>query len=203
MKTYIVLALLVCSVFTLTDVQEVEAELPTEFQVETTESALQYYYDFLKGVFLDKSSLAYPPVYRQCDKRWGSDYMGDKTICQVGCLMSSMSMALAGLGRTINGETVNPGNFNQWLRENDGYNGNLFRWSRMHAGFNLKYLGKKEGGDHDVDKDHLTIINVHDGSHWVYVVSKSGSTYEVVDSAFPTSTYESSEVVRAATLQIL
>ncbi|CAI2375575.1 unnamed protein product [Moneuplotes crassus] len=203
MKTYIILALLVCSAFTLPELQNVEAELPTELQVETTESALQYYYNFLKGVFLDKSSLMTPPLYKQCNSEWGSNYMGSKTVCQVGCLMSSMSMALAGLGKTINGQTVNPGNFNQWLRDHHGYSGNLFVWGAAESPFSLKYQGQKEGGSHAVDSKHITILNVHNGGHWVLAVSSTGSSYQVLDPGYQTSTYKNSEVVRAATYQIL
>ena len=36
------------------------------------------------------------PLYKQCDSRWGSDIIVSKTVCQVGCLMSSISMGLAG-----------------------------------------------------------------------------------------------------------
>jgi hypothetical protein len=35
--------------------------------------------------------------------------------------MTSLSMALAGKGFTIDGAPVNPKTFNQWLKQNDGY----------------------------------------------------------------------------------
>jgi len=45
------------------------------------------------------------PLYKQCDSRWGSHRIGSssKTICQVGCLMSSVSMVLDGIGAKIDG----------------------------------------------------------------------------------------------------
>jgi len=49
------------------------------------------------------------PLYTQCNASWGGDPMGTNgpgersTICGEGCAMSSLSMALAGLGITING----------------------------------------------------------------------------------------------------
>jgi len=38
------------------------------------------------------------PLYKQCDSRWGNQLMQTQTICAVGCLMSSTSMAIAGEG---------------------------------------------------------------------------------------------------------
>ena len=81
------------------------------------------------------------PLYKQCDPRWGSDLMVNNTVCRVGCLMSSVSMALAGHAVPINltdttaahaahGDVVtgfidaNPGTLNQWLRQNRGYTPN-------------------------------------------------------------------------------
>jgi len=34
------------------------------------------------------------PTFKQCDDRWGSNYLGvggGETVCQAGCLMSSVS----------------------------------------------------------------------------------------------------------------
>jgi hypothetical protein len=59
-------------------------------------------------------STAYP-LFTQCDVRWKNDIMGTKTICAVGCLMSSVSMVLNDCGKTINGGTANPKSLNQWL----------------------------------------------------------------------------------------
>lgn len=41
------------------------------------------------------------PLYKQCDPRWGGDIIESTTVCKVGCLMSSVSMALAGKNITI------------------------------------------------------------------------------------------------------
>lgn len=46
----------------------------------------------------------YPQLYKQCDLAWGNDLIGqelDVTICDVGCLMSSTSMALVHNNITI------------------------------------------------------------------------------------------------------
>ena len=48
----------------------------------------------------------------------------DKTICQVGCLMSSITMGL-NAGYT-------PGTMNKWLTENNGYdNGDDLIWGAL------------------------------------------------------------------------
>jgi|SaaInlStandDraft_6_1057023.scaffolds.fasta_scaffold57087_1 hypothetical protein len=61
------------------------------------------------------------PLYKQCDPKWGKDVIVHETICEVGCLMSSISMSLAGNGITINGSRANPGSLNKWLQEHNGY----------------------------------------------------------------------------------
>jgi hypothetical protein len=57
----------------------------------------------------------------QCDPRWGNNMMVDLTICDVGCLMSSTSMALAQKNISITGAAADPGTFNSWLRTHNGY----------------------------------------------------------------------------------
>ena len=66
------------------------------------------------------------PLFGQCDEKWADDMMGNKTICDVGCLMSSTAMALVGCDiPIIDGERKDivstPKTLNQWLRHNDGY----------------------------------------------------------------------------------
>jgi len=64
------------------------------------------------------------PLYKQCDSRWGSDKIDTDTVCQVGCLMSSTSMAIGGHRITVEGKTSDPGTLNAWLRGHAGYTGN-------------------------------------------------------------------------------
>jgi hypothetical protein len=47
------------------------------------------------------------PFYLQCDPKWGTQLMGgNATICQQGCAMSCVSMALAGKGISLWGNTT-------------------------------------------------------------------------------------------------
>ena len=50
----------------------------------------------------------------------GNDTSYD-TICIQGCAMSSVSMMLNGKGYNIDGQEINPGTLNEWLRTNHGY----------------------------------------------------------------------------------
>lgn len=63
------------------------------------------------------------PLFKQCDGRWGQDLMVTKTLCDVGCLVSSTSMALRGWKIESNNKKTDPGTFNAWLRNHKGYVG--------------------------------------------------------------------------------
>ena len=74
------------------------------------------------------AELAPPPLFRQCDSRWGDDQMGTKghgersTICGEGCAMSCAAMALAGAGFALpSKDPLDPGSLNAWLIHNNGY----------------------------------------------------------------------------------
>ncbi len=59
--------------------------------------------------------------FLQCDAKWKNTVISSKTICAVGCLMTSVSMALNDRGVKINGQEANPGTLNAWLKSNGGY----------------------------------------------------------------------------------
>jgi len=63
------------------------------------------------------------PLQSQFDPKWCNDLMNTKTIHQVGCLMSSTSMAINGCGITINGAASTPQTLNNWLKAHGGYDG--------------------------------------------------------------------------------
>jgi len=72
------------------------------------------------------TSTAYP-FYSQCDEKWGDDSTGmpsktnTATMCNNGCLVTSVAMILADSGKTINGTIVTPKTLNTWLIKNKGY----------------------------------------------------------------------------------
>lgn len=58
----------------------------------------------------------------------GNHLGSSSTICKVGCLMSSVSMAMAGLGKQIDGHSVTPAVLNSFLKAHGGYSGNSYMW---------------------------------------------------------------------------
>ena len=76
-------------------------------------------------------------IVDQCNPEWGSDskchyydrsylvilyiVMSDKTVCKVGCLMTSVSMAIRYYNITINDQLATPGTLNEWLKGHEGY----------------------------------------------------------------------------------
>ena len=74
------------------------------------------------------------PYYNQCSPLWAGDTMGlvdctvgscgrvgRDTICNEGCALSCVSMALAAYRYKIGGEKTTPKTLNSWLVENAGY----------------------------------------------------------------------------------
>ncbi|CAM6001792.1 unnamed protein product [Sphagnum balticum] len=134
------------------------------------------------------------PLYKQCDSKWGGEQLGtsSNTICKAGCLMSSVSMALAAIGKGYN-----PGTLNTWLKGHGGYvSGDLFVWGSV-SSLGLSYVGKVADGQigSNVNANNVVVINVHGGAHWVLVTSVSGNTLNVNDPGFNTNSYTISEIV--------
>jgi hypothetical protein len=140
MKSILVVVLFAYLAFCAEDAQESESVLDIDFQVEPDNS--DDYYNVIKNFFLGYSEEnAGYPLYKQCDSRWKNDKMGTKTICQVGCLMSSVSMAISHNGRKIDGSSSTPKSLNAWLKKHGGYSGNLFVWGSVKS-LGLCYVNK-------------------------------------------------------------
>lgn len=134
------------------------------------------------------------PMYKQCDSRWGGDQLGtsSNTICKAGCLMSSVAMALSGIGKSYN-----PGTLNTWLKGHGGYvSGDLFVWGSVNS-LGLSYVGKVANANiqASLNAGEVVILNVHNGGHWVLAHSMSGSTISVNDPGYNTASYTLSEIV--------
>jgi hypothetical protein len=156
------------------------------------------------------------PLFKQCDDRWTDDIMDTKTICQVGCLMSSTSMGLAGTGIPIKSILSiidihsTPKTLNIWLKNNDGYDGSndliesavpnidpeRISWpdDAMHRTNDLPYETVKSY----LDKGRIVIANVHNGGHFVLLTGYSlddGDTFTVNDPGYDVTTYSYSKDV--------
>jgi len=149
------------------------------------------------------------PLYKQCNSEWGNDNMEGSTICQVGCLMSSVSMALNGHGFEISGQPANPGTLNAWLRNNQGYTSGSGLIESTIAELDpqhIAYLGKEVPGSalsvsevKALLQTQYTIViaNVNDGGHFVLGIGyDAGSTNLFVnDPGFAKTFYPFSQVV--------
>ena len=145
------------------------------------------------------------PLFKQCDSRWGGDSLGSSsTICKVGCLMSSVSMALAGCGKTVGGSPANPKTLNSWLKGHGGYSGNLFNWGSV-SSLGLKYQGKISGAStikSAISANKIVILNVNNGGHWVLATGSSASDFQVNDPGFSRTSYPNSGVSQAAVFTV-
>jgi hypothetical protein len=153
------------------------------------------------------------PVYKQCDPKWGNLPMGSNgdTVCQVGCLMSSVSSALAGTDIWIDNVTATPATLNAWLRANNGYtsgsglkesaipkiNPSRIVWPSdgMHHTNDIPFATVKRYIDAAIPK--ILIANVMHGQHFVLVVGYRGDndTLIVNDPGFQRNSYSYSKDV--------
>ena len=131
--------------------------------------------------------------------------MVTKTICDVGCLMSSTAMGLAGTNIPIRAHLQsNPKTLNEWLKLNDGYDDSndlietqvplidpsRITWPEdaMHKTNDLSY----ETVCSYLDKGRIVIGNVHNGGHFVLLTGYStvdGDTFAVNDPGYSVTSY--------------
>ena len=124
--------------------------------------------------------------------------MASKSVCQVGCLISSVASGMASLGKTINSQTTTPGTLH-YLKSNNGYQGNLFSWGAV-SRFGLKYEGQPDVGANirtAICAKKIVILNVNNGGHWVLATGWANGQYLVVDSGYSRVSYSFAEVSRA------
>lgn len=145
------------------------------------------------------------PLFKQCGESWSGDTMGSNgdTICQVGCLMSSISMALNAHNVSIAGRAATPGTLNAWLRANGGYvpgssalydavvdkiSPTRVRFTGIHKGHAFS-LGQIDQTLNDPSK--VVIANVMSGQHFVLVtgVDKERNELFVNDPGFSRWSY--------------
>jgi len=133
----------------------------------------------------------------QCDSEWGNNKLGtcSLTVCQAGCAMSCVAMALS-----TKGYDINPGTLNSWLDGHAGYESgcdivwaavNSFKVMTFQAMENANYATICAGAA----AGHAIIINVRGGTHWVLVTGCSGGNYLVNDPYFNVNSYSPSDVL--------
>lgn len=134
--------------------------------------------------------------------------MTTKTICDVGCLMSSTAMGLAGSGIPIQNISADPQNFNQWLRDNEGYSGNNLIETQVPL-IDPARIAWPDDGMHKtndlpydtvaayLEKGRIVIGNVNAGGHFVLIVGYTADkdTLIVNDPGYSRDTYSYSKDV--------
>jgi Peptidase_C39 like family len=149
------------------------------------------------------------PLYKQCDPRWGNDLIYTDTVCAVGCLMSSVSMAIGGHNMRITNSsgvkvTSDPGTLNAWLKAHKGYDQNDLDEAVV-PGINPTHIQWSDAsGMHTTNNIPLSqiqtlikqkapvIANVMAGHHFVLVTgwdSANPDTLMVNDPGFDRTTY--------------
>ncbi|TNV84640.1 hypothetical protein FGO68_gene14701 [Halteria grandinella] len=135
------------------------------------------------------------PLFKQCDPAWGDNPLGvsgDRTVCQSGCLVSSVAMALndCSIMLPVNEEELaaNPGTLNSWLKVNNGFeDGFGFNWTSIDT---LGFVWEKFSQNatelqeaHDMDKK--IFLHVRNLDHYVLMTGYSkGSLPNNLDSVF-------------------
>ena len=137
-----------------------------------------------------------PPTFKQCDSRWAHETLGygPDTICQAGCLMTSVTSMVAGCGHNYN-----PSTMNSWLKAHGGFQGDLYVWGPIKE-FGFNYQGQITGTAAiraAVTAGKRVILNVNNGHHWVLALKDTGSGFDVMDPGYNTKHYAYSDVVRA------
>lgn len=126
------------------------------------------------------------------------------TICKVGCLMSSTSMALAGKSIAIDKRGADPATLNAFLRANKGYDNDNDMFESVVPKVDPSRVswpadGMHTSNDLSVDTIHEylhasrpVIANVMHGGHFVLVVgydSKNDDVLYINDPGFSRTTY--------------
>lgn len=161
---------------------------------------LNRYYDLISdGKTSGSISTGEFSKWKQGDTAWGSTPMGTsgKTLSQIGCLVTSISMQIAKSGVKTNISPFNPGTFVEFLNKNGGIDstGNFIWSGATKAAPDFKYQGRislsglSRGAKFNKIKEIVTQKGVYavcevkgnTGQHWVAVDSINGDTINMMD----------------------
>ena len=182
----------------------------------------------------ESAGLVYP-LYKQCSPAWGADKMGlancsvstcagatfgRDTVCNEGCAVSCVSMALRTYGYMLDGKAANPGTLNAWLVHNNGYscidgncnNLNLAQVEKIDVYGGIEYVGEifrpalsQTYILKALNCDMVVIGHVHNRTHFVLLngsVDAEGNTYTVMDPFFNSTTYSYEDISDAIVYKI-
>lgn len=137
--------------------------------------------------------------WKQAGQSWSNVKMGNsgRTIGQIGCLVTSISMLIAKSGVQTNISNFNPGTFVQFLNNNGGFDsyGNLsyapiskaapaFKWTNQ---IDLRGMSKEQKlntiKNYQSQGYYMTAEVSTNGQHWVAIDSVNGNTIRIMDPA--------------------
>lgn len=136
--------------------------------------------------------------WKQYEGSWINIQLGNsgKTIHQIGCLVTSVSMLIAKSGVKTNIDDFNPGTFVQFLNRNGGFvGGGCFVWESVtKAAPTFKYVGKvylsgysKQAKYNKIkelqDQGYYLVLEVkgNTGQHWVAVDTLANGDITMMD----------------------
>lgn len=137
--------------------------------------------------------------WKQCGMSWSNTPMGNsgRTLCNIGCLVTSVSMQIAKSGVPTNISNFNPGTFVEFLNKNGGFvSGGNFVWagatkaapSFVYQG-SVSVLGMTKQQKLDKLKSLVSQPGVYvvaevkgnTGQHWVAIDGINGDTINMLD----------------------
>lgn len=143
-----------------------------------------------------------PPYYTQTNATWANVILGfgPQTIAQAGCLMTSVTMMVAGEGVLFNGTMPNPFLMNEYLKANNGYvRGDDFVFAAVNP-FGTVFQGFLYTTFEMINafqNNHRVILNVLEGGHFVLMVGIGETYFQVHDPYFNRTTYLFQDIVLA------
>lgn len=135
--------------------------------------------------------------WKQYDSKWGGEYIGSKTIKQVGCMVTATSIQIARSGTELKTTDFNPGVFVKTVKKNNGFSGNNFNvddstWSEIAPNFktagtiDFKITDKKADKISKIadliSKGYYVIARIyHPGQHWVALTEVNNGKVTMAD----------------------
>lgn len=122
--------------------------------------------------------------WKQCDQSWSGIKLGksSKTICDVGCYITSISIQMAASGTEINAQEFNPGVLVQYLSTSNafGSDGSLIRfgWNNLAPSFKF-YTSVSLGGT--IKQKAATIKSYQDQGYYVIIRAKTHQHWVALD----------------------
>jgi len=148
--------------------------------------------------------------FNQYDPAWKAELIGTKTIGAVGCAMTSVTNGLKSRVDkiTVGGAEVdvNPANVNKFLKEHNGYDGNLIKWAAIGtAGLTVHMIYNRNINSPtfaelktEIEGCKAVILNVRNGGHWVLATAAAADDkFDVKDPGFDSTSYGIADVKRA------